>query len=264
MRTFPNDDLEPAECHGDLSPADLRRTPGHRAARAARHRPPHPRRDAGHAGASTASPAPPRPTGAPRNLLGFKDGIANPDTASPREMDRLVWVGRGAGEPAWAVGGSYQVIRHHPDARRVLGPGLAHRAGEDVRPPQGHRRAAGRRQGDRHRRNYAQGPARATSSRSTPTSGWPTRAPPRPTTAACCAAATTTTAASTTSATSTWAWSSAATSRTSTGSSRPTQTAARSTSRWSTTSRPYGGGYFFALPGVRDASDWLGRGLLAQ
>ncbi|MFJ4970740.1 Dyp-type peroxidase [Streptomyces sp. NPDC088755] len=54
---------------------------------------------------------PPRPAGAPRTFLGFKDGTAHPDTGSAREMDRLVWLGARTAGPAWARGGTYQVIR---------------------------------------------------------------------------------------------------------------------------------------------------------
>jgi deferrochelatase/peroxidase EfeB len=52
--------------------------------------------------------SPPRPAGAPRNLMGFKDGISQPP---PTEFDRIVWVQPGAGTPAWTVGGSYHVVR---------------------------------------------------------------------------------------------------------------------------------------------------------
>jgi len=106
MRAFPDDSPDPAWLHGDLLLqlcADHPDTIHHTIRDITRHT----------RGAMQlrwkmeGDNSPPRPSGTSRNLLGFKAGTANP---TGREASSLVWVDDPA-EPAWAQGGSYQVVR---------------------------------------------------------------------------------------------------------------------------------------------------------
>jgi deferrochelatase/peroxidase EfeB len=111
MRTFPDDDLDPAQCGGDVT---VQLSAGNTDAvlYALRDITRHTRGGMQVAWRMDGFSSPPRPAGTtPRNLMGFMDGIANPDVDDPRMMDRLVWVRSGGDSPAWTAGGSYLVIR---------------------------------------------------------------------------------------------------------------------------------------------------------
>ena len=109
MRSFPNDNLDPAQSGGDLIlqlSAGNTDTVVHALRDIARHT-----RGGMQINWRIDGFRPPaRPAGTvPRNLMGFMDGVANPPIS---EADELVWVQRGtAGEPGWAAGGSYLVVR---------------------------------------------------------------------------------------------------------------------------------------------------------
>src|SRR5581483_7311524 len=112
MPVFPNDDMQDStELHGDLMLqicADHRDTVMHALRDIAKHT----RQWLQLSWKADGFQSPSRPTGAQRNQLGFKDGIANPDVNSSTETNALIWAHAGAnGEPAWAEGGSYQVVR---------------------------------------------------------------------------------------------------------------------------------------------------------
>ena len=114
MTRFPNDALDAHLCHGDLLLqicANTNDTVIHALRDIIKHSPDllsvRWRREgfiSDHAARSKGKET-------PINLLGFKDGTANPDTASQALMDKILWVTADQGEPAWAVGGSYQAAR---------------------------------------------------------------------------------------------------------------------------------------------------------
>ena len=110
MRPFPNDNLDPALLGGDLL-LQVCAGSGDAAIHALRDIAKHTRGGMQIRWRLDGFIAPPRPVGVPRNHLGFKDGIANPNIRNPTVANRLLWVTRGIGEPHWAVGGSYHVIR---------------------------------------------------------------------------------------------------------------------------------------------------------
>lgn len=116
MQGFPNDALDPAFCHGDLSlqfcanTADtnihalrdiIKNLPDLLLVRWKQE--------------GTVPPQAPSKPGVPaqsaRNFLGFRDGSANPDSNDNTLMNNIVWVQPHSDEPQWAVDGSYQAVR---------------------------------------------------------------------------------------------------------------------------------------------------------
>jgi deferrochelatase/peroxidase EfeB len=106
MVDFPNDALEAAWLHGDLLLQFCAHNPDtlHHAIRDIAK---HTRGGMQLRWKMEGYGSPPRPSGTPRNLLGFKDGTANPTGST---ASSLIWVDDPA-EPEWAQGGSYQVVR---------------------------------------------------------------------------------------------------------------------------------------------------------
>ena len=110
MTSFPNDNLDPNLCGGDLL-LQICAGRSDAAIHALRDIAKHTRGGMQILWRMDGFVSPSRPSGVPRNHLGFMDGIANPAVSDPEVANRLLWVAPGLGEPAWAVGGSYHVCR---------------------------------------------------------------------------------------------------------------------------------------------------------
>ncbi|WP_054893470.1 MULTISPECIES: iron uptake transporter deferrochelatase/peroxidase subunit [unclassified Pseudomonas] len=115
MLGFPNDALEAERCHGDLGLQFCSNAPDtniHALRDIIKNLP-----DLLYVRWKQEGSVPPQaprkaaePEQSARNFLGFRDGSANPDSSDAALMNQLVWVQHGD-EPAWAVDGTYQVVR---------------------------------------------------------------------------------------------------------------------------------------------------------
>ncbi|WP_306208837.1 Dyp-type peroxidase [Actinoplanes sp. RD1] len=108
MPVFPNDVLSADRCHGDLL-LQIGATRAETAAAVLADLGKGLRRRWDSAGfrKENTTTAAGRPS--TRNLFGFREGAGNPDPADAGLMERLVWAGDG--EPSWAAGGTYAVVR---------------------------------------------------------------------------------------------------------------------------------------------------------
>jgi deferrochelatase/peroxidase EfeB len=113
MPNFPNDEIDPTRSGGDVLvqiAANHRDTVVHTARELLRE-------VAGRLtprwtlDGFTSAQRGPTAQSAKRNLFAFRDGTANPDAADTALMNQLIWIQPNAGEPAWAAGGTYQVVR---------------------------------------------------------------------------------------------------------------------------------------------------------
>jgi deferrochelatase/peroxidase EfeB len=111
MKAFAHDHLNPAECNGDLS---LQLCANHNDVlmNALLDIQAHTKGAMRLRWSIDGFLPPPRPSGTPREQLGFNDGVADHFIRDAKNgYNQFVWVHPGAPEPAWTVGGSYQVIR---------------------------------------------------------------------------------------------------------------------------------------------------------
>ncbi|ANI31672.1 peroxidase [Yersinia entomophaga] len=114
MTRFPNDSLDASLCHGDILLqicANTNETVIHALRDIIKHTPDLLSVRWKREGFISAHSARSKGKETPINLLGFKDGTANPKTSDVPLISRVVWVPDNVGEPAWAVGGSYQAAR---------------------------------------------------------------------------------------------------------------------------------------------------------